>query len=144
MARKKTKKQAPRRRRTSSVGAAAGSMLMEIGGTIIGAVVARQVSTKLLPNLDNRIKSIGVVGLGVMLPKMAKNPLMKSIGNGMIAVGGLSLVGSIVPALGAADDVLLLSGLDELGFAEINEVNGIDEIGEISEVNGFSELEIQN
>jgi len=62
---------------------------------------------------------------------------MASVGQGMIAVGESSLVGGLVPALGATDEVLILSGVDE-----ISEVNGIDEIGadDINEVNGVDEI----
>jgi hypothetical protein len=76
-----------------------------------------------------------------------KNPFVKALGNGMIAVGGVELVGSFVPALAGDDDVVLLSGLDDIGGMDISEINGLDDIGgmdeigamDISEVNGFDE-----
>lgn len=137
---KRRKKQAPRRRRRTSVGAAAGDMLMEVGGLALGAIAAKQLNKFL--KFDNRILAAGKVALGVALPKFAKTPLMKSVGQGMIAVGATELVGSFVPALAGTDDVILLSGLDEIG--ELDEMSGLDEIGamDISEVNGLDINEV--
>jgi hypothetical protein len=121
----------PSRRR--SIGGTATGQLMDVAGLIGGALIAKQLP-KLLTSLDPKIMSAGVVVAGVMLPKFVKSPLMKSVGDGMITVGGLQLVGSFVPALAGVDDVVLLSGLDEIGDISevngINEVNGIDQIGE--------------
>lgn len=143
MARRRAKKTVKRRSsRRRSVGAVGANMLMEIGGIVAGAVVAKQLNKML--KFDPKILAAGKVVAGVMLPKFVKNPLMAGIGQGMIAVGGVELVGSFVPALGAADDVVLLSGdmdydqmsgLDQIG-SDISEVNGFD----VSEVNGFDEM----
>ena len=135
MARRK-KSIKPRRRsyrRSSSMGAVAGNMLVTVGGLAAGAIVAKQLNKVL--KFDARILAAGKIALGVALPRMAKSPLMASVGNGMIDVGATELVGSFVPALAGADDVVLLSGLDEIG--ELDELSGLDEIGaDISEVNG--------
>ena len=134
--RKKSKRPSGRsyRRRSSSMGAVAGDMLMTVGGLAAGAIAAKQLN-KIL-KFDARILAAGKVALGVALPKMVKNPFIASVGNGMVAVGATELVGSFVPALAGADDVVLLSGLDEIG--ELDEMSGLDEIGamDISEVNG--------
>ena len=153
--RKKSKRPSGRsyKRRSSSMGAVAGDMLMTIGGLAAGAIAAKQLN-KIL-KFDAKILAAGKVALGIVLPKVVKNPFINSVGNGMIAVGATELVGAFVPALGAADDVILLSGLDdelggfdelsgldEIGAMDISEVNGLDEIGamDISEVNGFDEI----
>jgi len=114
----------------------AGSMITQILGITAGAIVAKKVDT-FLPKLDANIRNAAKVALGVALPMFVKSPLMASVGQGMIAVGASSLVGGLVPALGATDEVLVLSGLDE-----ISEINGLDEIGsdEINEVNGLDEI----
>jgi hypothetical protein len=149
MARRK-KSNKPRRRsyrrRSTSMGAVAGDMLMTVGGLAAGAIAAKQLNKVL--KFDARILAAGKVALGVALPKLVKNPFMASVGNGMIAVGATELVGSFVPALAGADDVVLLSGLDEIG--ELDEMSGLDEIGamdisevngtDINEVNGFDEI----
>jgi hypothetical protein len=49
-------------------------------------------SPKILPNLDPKIKSAGVIALGVFFPKLLKGSFGKSIGDGMIAAGGLGLL----------------------------------------------------
>jgi hypothetical protein len=128
------------------MGAVAGDLLMTVGGLAAGAIAAKQLNKVL--KFDARILAAGKVALGVALPKLVKNPFMASVGNGMIAVGATELVGAFVPALAGADDVVLLSGLDEIG--ELDEMSGMDEIGamdisevngtDINEVNGFDEI----
>lgn len=146
MARRKQRKTTGRRySRRRSVGAVGGQMVMDIAGLTIGAVLARQVG-KLVPTLDSKIQAIGKIALGVALPNFIKTPIVKGIGNGMIAIGGAELIGGFVPGLGAADDVVLLSGIDEIGA--MDEIGMIDQIGgdvnavngDISEVNGFDEF----
>ena len=139
--RKKSRKTSTRRySRRKSIGAVGSGMAMDIVGIIAGALIAKQVG-KLLPNLNPKISAAGKVALGVALPMFIKSPFVKSIGNGMLAVGGVELIGSFVPALAGDDDVVLLSGLDEIGGMDISEINGLDEIGgmDISEINGFDE-----
>lgn len=93
MARRK-KKAAPRRRSGRKMGALGKSFLMDAAGLVAGAVGARILtsSPKILPNLDPKIKSAGVVALGVFFPKLVKGSIGKSIGDGMIAAGGLGLL----------------------------------------------------
>lgn len=138
MARRRTKNKPKRRsyRRSGSMGAVAGNLLTTIGGIAAGAIVAKQLNKML--KFDAKILAAGKVALGVALPKFIKSPLMNSVGNGMIAVGATELVGAFVPSLGAADDVVLLSGLDEIG--EFDEVSGLDEIGELDEISGLDEI----
>ena len=150
MARRRTKNKPKRRsyRRSSSMGAVAGNLLTTIGGIAAGAIVAKQLNKML--KFDAKILAAGKVALGVALPKFIKSPLMTSVGSGMIAVGATELVGSFVPALAGTDDVVLLSGLDEIGELDeigmLDEMNGLDDISEvnglddISEVNGLDEI----
>jgi hypothetical protein len=95
MARRK-KKAAPRRRRSSGrkMGALGKGFIMDAAGLVAGAVGARILtsSPKILPNLDPKLKSAGVIALGVFFPKLLKGGLGKSIGDGMIAAGGLGLL----------------------------------------------------
>lgn len=137
---KRRKKSRVSYRRRRSVGAIGGQMVMDVAGLTLGAVLAKQVG-KLLPSMDSRITAVGKIVLGAVLPKFSSTPIVRGIGNGMIAVGGLELVGGFVPALGATDDVVLLSGLDQIGEmdtlgADISEINGTD----ISEINGYDEF----
>ena len=145
MARRRTKNKPKRRttRRSSSMGAVAGNLLTTIGGIAAGAIVAKQLNKML--KFDAKILAAGKVALGVALPRFIKNPLMTSVGQGMIAVGATELVGAFVPSLGAADDVVLLSGLDEMGgldeIGEYSELSGLDVMnGDISEVNGYGDI----
>jgi hypothetical protein len=136
---RKTTRKTYRRRRSSMAGV--GGMITDIAGTIVGAIAAKQLNKVL--TFDAKILAAAKIALGVMLPKFIKSPIMNSVGQGMIAVGGTELVGAFIPALGGDDDVVLLSGynddmsgLDVIG-QDISEING--DGSDISEVNGFDE-----
>ena len=103
---KRRKKTSHRRRR--SYGRRMGNpggMLQNALGVIAGAVAGRLVATKLLPNVDERIKNAGVVALGVaVFPRLIKGTWGSAIGAGMVAAGGTGLVSSFIPAIGAMSD----------------------------------------
>lgn len=83
---------------------------------------------------DDKIKSAIVLGAGVFLPKFVKAPIVKSIGLGMVAVGGSQLAGSFLPMLGATEDYILVSGADEIPVVngtEIPVVNGSDDYSDM-------------
>lgn len=101
---RKTSRRKSSRRRMGAVGKA---NIQATLGIIAGAVAGRLVAKKLLPNVDERIKNAGVVVLGAaVFPRLIKGELGKAIGNGMVAAGGAGLVGSFIPALGQADDMI--------------------------------------
>ncbi len=101
---RKTSRRRSSRRRMGAVGKA---NIQATLGIIAGAVAGRLVAKKLLPNVDERIKNAGVVVLGAaVFPRLIKGELGKAIGNGMVAAGGAGLVGSFIPALGQADDMI--------------------------------------
>lgn len=104
MAKRKRSKTRTRRRRIGAVGK---NNLMSAVGIIAGAVAARLVVKKVLPNMDERIKNAGVVAIGALvLPRFMKSDMGKAIGNGMIAAGGVGLVGSFLPALAGTGDTI--------------------------------------
>lgn len=140
MARKKNKNKNTYRRPKRSIGAVGAEMASEILATTAGAVVGVKMITMLSGKIDGKIASAIPLAVGVFLPKFVKNPMVKGVAQGMIAVGGMKLVTNLLPALGASDDVVLVSGVDEIGAldqigADIAEVNGMD----INEVNGIDE-----
>jgi len=114
---KRRKKSTMKRRRRSRVGAVPKGSLMASVGLIAGAVAGRLVAKKVLPNVDEKIKNVGVVAVGFLLPKFMKSEMGKSIGNGMIGAGGLGLVGSFLPAISGVDDMIefpvQVSGIDD-------------------------------
>lgn len=93
MARRKKSRKVSRRRR-SRVGAIGKGFAMDALGLVAGAAAARILTSapKILPNLDPKIKSAGVIALGAFFPKFMKGSFGKSIGDGMIAAGGLGLL----------------------------------------------------
>jgi hypothetical protein len=142
MARRKNKKVARRRTSRRSVGAVGADMAQEILAVTAGAVIAGKVISLVGSKLDAKIAAVVPIAVGVFLPKFVKNSMVKGISNGMIAVGGQKLVSNFLPALGQTDDVVLVSGLDEIGAldqigygSEISEINGTD----INEINGYDE-----
>ena len=106
MARKRKTSKKRYTRRRSRVGAIPKGSIMNSVGVIAGAVAGKLVASKTLPNVDEKIKNAGVVALGILLPTFMKNELGKSIGTGMVAVGGLGLVGSFLPAVSGVDDMI--------------------------------------
>lgn len=116
MARKRKKTMHKKRR--SRVGAIGkGGSLMSSIGIIAGAVAGRLVVKSVLPSMDEKIKNVGVLALGFVLPKFVKSDMGKSIGNGMIAAGGVGLVSSFLPAIAGVDDMIefpvQVSGIDD-------------------------------
>jgi hypothetical protein len=55
--------------------------------------------------LDAKIKSAAVVAIGAFFPKFVKGSLGKSIGDGMVAAGGLGLL-QATNILGAIDNAM--------------------------------------
>jgi hypothetical protein len=82
-------------------------MLTQAVGLVGGAVAARILtnSSKILPQLDSKIKDVAVIGLGLYFPKLVKGPIGASVGAGMVAMGGLALVQS-TGAVGAIDEMI--------------------------------------
>ena len=107
MARRKKRSAPSRRKKSRKMGAIGKSFLMDALGLVAGAAAARVLTSsgKILPNIDPRIKSAGVVAIGAYFPKLLKGSLGQSIGSGMVAAGGLGLLQS-TGVLGQIDDAL--------------------------------------
>ena len=105
---KRKKKAAPSRRRSGrKMGAMGKSFLLDAAGLVAGAVAVRVLtsSPKVLPNLDPKIKSAGLIAVGLYFPKLVKGSIGKSIGDGMIASAGLGLL-QAANVLGAIDSAM--------------------------------------
>lgn len=140
MARRR-KKSAPRRRSRRRMGAIGGTGLQSILGVVGGAIAAKIVTARVLPNLDERIKSAGVVALGALvMPKVLKGELGKSIGAGMIAVGGSNLIANVIPGIGAMetidfpvtvgevpDNISVIAGDDVMAGDDLSVLAGVEE-----------------
>lgn len=107
MARRKKRSAPSRRRKSRKMGAIGKSFIMDAAGLVAGAAAARILTSsgKILPNLDAKIKSAGVIALGAFLPKFVKGSFGKSIGDGMIAAGGIGLL-QATNVLGAIDNAM--------------------------------------
>ena len=106
MARRK-RRSAPRRKRSSRMGAIGKGFIMDAAGLVVGAAAARVLtsSPKILPNLDPKIKSAAVIAVGAFFPKLIKGAFGKSVGDGMVAAGGLGLL-QATNVLGAIDEAM--------------------------------------
>jgi hypothetical protein len=80
---------------------------MDAAGLVVGAAAARVLtsSPKILPNLDPKIKSAAVIAVGAFFPKLIKGAFGKSVGDGMVAAGGLGLL-QATNVLGAIDQAM--------------------------------------
>ena len=107
MARRKKRSAPSRRRKSRKMGAIGKSFLMDAAGLVAGAAAARVFTSsgKILPNLDPKLKSAGVIALGAFFPKFLKGSFGKAIGDGMVAAGGLGLLQS-TGVLGAIDNAM--------------------------------------
>ena len=107
MARRKKRSAPSRRRKSRKMGAIGKSFIMDAAGLVAGAAAARILTSsgKILPNLDPKIKSAAVIAIGAYFPKLIKGSFGKSVGDGMIAAGGLGLLQS-TNILGAIDNAM--------------------------------------
>jgi hypothetical protein len=104
MARRKRKKSYSRKSRR--MGAAGGGKLMDMVAVIGGSAVAGLLTSKLFPNLDDKIKNAAVIGVGgFLMPKVIKGSIGSALGMGMVAAGGLGLLRNF-GVISGVDDVL--------------------------------------
>lgn len=138
MARRKKRSAPSRRRKSRRMGAIGKSFIMDAAGLVVGAAAARVLTSsgKILPNLDPKIKSAAVVAIGAFFPKFVKGSFGKSIGDGMVAAGGLGLLQStgvlgqidnameIPVSVMAGDDLSVIAGY---GQDNLSVIAGMDE-----------------
>ena len=107
MAKRKRRSAPSRRRKSRRMGAIGKSFIMDAAGLVAGAAAARVLTSsgKILPNIDAKLKSAGVIALGAFFPKLLKGSFGKAIGDGMVAAGGLGLLQS-TGVLGAIDNAM--------------------------------------
>ena len=107
MAKRKRRSAPSRRRKSRKMGAIGKSFIMDAAGLVAGAAAARVLTSsgKILPNIDAKLKSAGVIALGAFFPKLLKGSFGKAIGDGMVAAGGLGLLQS-TGVLGAIDNAM--------------------------------------
>lgn len=91
---KRRKKRTSSRRRSRRMGAVPGG-IMDIVTITAGAVAGGLLSSKLLPNVDEKIKSAGLIAIGAFVfPKIVKGATGSNLGKGMAAAGALNLLKS--------------------------------------------------
>lgn len=144
-----------RRKRTSrrKMGAITQSGLLEALTLVGGAVASRYIVNQVAKSQTSMAwlqkggnKALIQVGLGLITPMVSKNPIAVNLGKGMLVSGGFEFFKTLAPAvLGQSEDseVIVVSGMDEigeidmLGANDISEINGMDEISEINGMDDF-------
>ncbi len=135
------KKRTTKRRSSRRMGAVGKGNIMDLLGVVAGAVIGRYVAKKVMPNLDEKIKNAAVVGIGLFLPKLVKSSTGKALGTGMVAAGGMGLVGGFLPAIAGADDTIdfpmemgevydgisVVAGDDVMAGDDLQVLSGVDE-----------------
>ena len=148
MARRKSRTRKSTHRRKRSRMGATGSNMTNILAMVAGAVAGRILQSKVLPNVDAKIKAVGQIAVGLMLPRFVKNKLAAGIGTGMVINGSVTAltqfgVVSAIAGIGASDYALdYVSGTDNLsvlagddsdmGFADQGIFSGTDTLSVIA------------
>lgn len=100
---------------------------MKVAGVGAGAVAAR-FADKPLTNMNPKIRSIGKILVGAILPELApKSPMVDHVGCGMLAVGAADLFVTMT--------VQTLSGVGEAYDIALGEADySTTELGEVGDV----------
>lgn len=110
------KKTTRRRRRVSGINMSGG--IMDAALIVGGALAAREISNvwaKQSPGTSNYIIGAAQLGIGYMLPKFWRSPMAKSVGSGMIAMGGFAVLSQAGFISGVGDRVSYrINGTDKL------------------------------
>ena len=145
MARKRKKHSTRRRHHRRSHMGAVGSNVTTILSVVAGAVAGKFLQSKLSSKVNPKILAGGQIVAGMFLPKLVKGEIMKGVGVGMIANGGVTALSEFgvlsgigaddttVEYMGGSSDFSTISGDDEMGY------NGSDALQTIS---GVSDDEI--
>ena len=139
--RRKSRKMVTRRKRSGSRRYVGAVSVNEVLGLVGGAVASRIVVNllaKQFPALASTptTKAAVQIGLGFITKPVAaavgsKSPMVDALGKGMIIAGGYELIKQVAPkAMGAPEesDVIVVSGMDDIGANDISEINGMDEM----------------
>lgn len=92
-------------------------ILSDVAGLTVGGVVASKVANMNIGFIPEKVKPILPIVVGFLIAKN-KNPFLKAIGAGMVAVGGMKTIGAFAPGLG-------ISALED-GIGADVELAGLD------------------
>lgn len=115
MAKRRKKSGTSRRRSRSRRMGAVGGGLQEILIITAGAVAGNLLSSKLLPNVDAKIKNAGLIAVGALVfPKIVKGAMGSNLGKGMAAAGALGLLKETGVISGMEDTIELPFSVGEV------------------------------
>jgi hypothetical protein len=129
MARKKTKKPSPKRRRRSLSGVGSGPTTMQVLSVVGGALAGRIAVNVLSAKMNPKIVGGGLLAVGWGLPKFVKGPISTGFGLGIAASGGVTLLLSMGVIKGIEDE---MSGMGDYEM----QISGQDTIPVLNGPNG--------
>lgn len=102
-------------------------LIIEMAALVAGAAAASKINNMALPiPIPEKFKPAIPIVLGFLLGKKG-GPAMKALGAGMVAYGGMKLIGTLAPQLGIGGD----EGITDYTFADVNgplSLSGPDEM----------------
>lgn len=117
---------------------------------LVGGALGVRLTDKMLTKLNDRVRTLGQIGVGILLPPLLKakpNSMVEKVGDGMKAVAYYKLLGN-VPALTGVDDLdesIAGDGGYIVDDEYDNELSGLDDldesIGNLSEEDMGDEFE---
>lgn len=97
--------------------------IQEYAGLALGAIVAGKVSNMNIPG-PAIIRGLAPLALGVLMAAKGKG-FVKSVGMGMVAVGGVKAVAAVAPNLGIGQTVIndyeIIEGMEDAALAGAND-----------------------
>lgn len=114
-----------------------GGVLTDAAALTVGAAVASKVTNINLPVIPEKLRPALPIVLGIFLMNRP-NAFMKSVGAGMVAAGGVKLVGQLAPGLGigAGEGIseYTIEGAEDyaLAGADNEMITGMDTVGAYS------------
>ena len=133
MAKRKTTKSRPRRRRARVSGVNPTALVQMIGGVLAGVAASGILNKTVLANKSPMIQALVPIAGGVAVMSFMKGDLGKFAGCGLIAAGGQKLlqkfnIGGLgadesynIPLSISGDDIALLAGDDDFAMAGGND-----------------------
>jgi hypothetical protein len=105
-----------------------GQSVTDVAALTVGAALAAKVVNINLP-VPAAVKPALPILLGLFL--MKREGFMKSVGSGMVAVGGTKLLGAVAPQLGINEDInenisdFVIEGAEDYALAGGEQVSGM-------------------
>lgn len=139
---KRKHKKHSRSYRHKGMGAIPGGLagtVTNVAAIAVGALAAKYVKSKLLSSQSDTIKTAAPVALGLALTTLVKNPMIKSVGAGML-VGPVVDFSSSKLGLGAFTDADTTSIMENITIGAPEVTVGEITVGEDITIDGYDDM----